>query len=172
MVSLVPPGVGRRKRYDHDYNKTQVKTMLVANQTHLSLKKDQDLLHQRQLTELSPEFIEEIPLGIVVTMQAWHLSSILFKNETTQIQTQCTERNFCEYGQNCAVFGPGSLFTCQFGAEIMSRWLASETCQEVNYLTAFHKGSDLESCEKYNSSCPVTDWNSFITHVKKYTNEF
>ena len=141
---LVPPGVGRRKR-DLDGDLTLGETRLVANNSHLSLKHGEILLYQKQFPELNAEFLEEIPLGIVVTMQAWHLSTIS-SDETTR--TICTERNFCELGLNCAVFGPGSLYICYFGAETIARWLANESCQEDNYLMAFQRGANLENCER------------------------
>ena len=104
-----------------------------------------------------------------MTMQAWHLSTISSDEKT---QTVCSERNFCELGLNCAVFGPGSLYTCHFGAETMARWLANESCQEDNYLMAFQRGANLENCERYNTSCPIQNWNNFITDTKEYTNNF
>ena len=165
---MVPPGVGRRKRDNNDFN-IYDKTMLTANNSHLTLTHGNDLLHQMPYPSLNSEFLEEIPLGIVVTMQAWHLSSISLDKKT---QTKCTERNFCELGQNCAVFGPGSLFACQFGADTMARWLASESSQEVDYLKSFKYGVNLESCETHNALCPVHHWNNFIAEAKEYTNEF
>ena len=97
-------------------------TRLIANKTHLSLKHGETWLYQRQFPEINEEFLEEIPLGVVVTMQAWHLATIS-SDEITR--TLCTERNFCELGLNCAVFGPGSLYTCYFGAETIARSGAS-----------------------------------------------
>ena len=36
---------------------------------------------------------------------------------------------------------------------------------------AFQKGANLEDCETYNISCPVQNWNNFITDTKNYTND-
>ena len=78
---------------------------------------------------------------------------------------------YLKLGQNCAVFGPGSLFACQFGADTMARWVANDSSQEFDFLKSFKNGANLDSCETHNASCPVHHWNNFISEAKDFTNK-
>ena len=146
--------LGRRKRDSSFHNST----ILKSNTTHFSLTSElEDIFTIRLPQNEIEEFIEELPLGIVVTMNAWHLVN----------NSPCLPRNFCEYGLNCATFGPGAQFVGEFGSVTMSRWLATSDFQENELQTAFNRGLNLQNCEElYSKDCHVYHWNTFIKSVK------
>ena len=158
QVMMVPPGVGRRKR---NAESSVENPILTFNATNLILSHRHELIFEKKIQSLNEEFIEEIPLGTVVTLNAWHLSTF----------SKCQNRNFCEMGLNCATFGPGAEFSCEFGAQIISRWISEDFDQEKNLIKAFHEGRKLSDCHLlYQESCPVHEWNEFIKNSKNEIN--
>ena len=158
---LVPPGVGRRKREaSHEED-----SRLILNNTHLLLKYGKENMVTYSLPQVTSQaFIDEIPLGILVTLNAWHLAEAFQPKENVT----CLARNFCELGLNCATFGTGSQLTCTFGAQTMSRWLSQNGPQEKEYLDAFYDGVRLRNCQQlHETSCPVWIWNQFIAQTKR-----
>ena len=155
QVMMVPPGVGRRKR-ESTINSTS--SFLSTNSTHLSLNIDtKEVLMTKLPTGNFQDFIEEMPLGIIMTMNAWHLAT----HET------CLPRNFCEYGLNCATFGPGAQFIGQYGSLTMARWLAKSDDQEHKFLQSYLKGVNLENCNQFSDLCHLSHWNSYVKSAKK-----
>ena len=160
MVMLVPPGVGRRKR---DADILEV-SKLHLNFTHLNLVNPvEEITSTRLPDQISDDFLNEIPLGILVTLNSYHL----FESFNSKSDFTCHERNFCELGLNCATFGSGSKFACKFGVETIVRWVADYVESEKCYLEAFEAGANLENCETlYGELCPVHHWNQFISDTK------
>ena len=113
-----------------------------------------------QLPANFQDFIEEMPLGIIMTMNAWHLAT----------HQTCLPRNFCEYGLNCATFGPGAQFIGQYGSLTLARWLAKSDDQEHQFLQSYLKGADLENCNQFSDLCHVSHWNSYVKSEKNKNN--
>ena len=136
---------------------TNKSAFLSANSTHLSLQNDgEDVLIAKLPPSHFQDFIEEMPLGIIMTMNAWHLAN----HET------CLPRNFCEYGLNCATFGPGAQLVGEFGSLTMARWLAKNDDEEGKFLESYQKGQNLENCNQFSDLCHVSHWNSYVKSTK------
>ena len=164
QVMMVPPGVGRRRRDLFEPKKA----LLSVENSMIILSADNDLILLEQIlpSNMNRDFLDEIPLGIIATLNAWQIESAL--NNATK---SCTERNLCELGLNCAVFGPGSSLSCFFGAHVMTRWVATNDAEEKKYLRAFEDGIKLENChDLHNENCPVALWNEFLAATKNRPN--
>ena len=166
MVMLVPPGVGRRKRdldEEHHYQSCNSnQAFLQANSTHFSLTHcNQTLVNITYDKPLTDEFLEEIPLGIVMTINAMTVA------QGNNLNIPCQNRNFCEFGLNCGFFGTGSIKMCTIGSIFMSRWISHNDNEENNFLTAFTQGTNLANChDLYDSQCNVAKWNTHLDAIR------
>lgn len=160
QVMMVPPGVGRRKRDLLNNDLVQPQLSIINSTLRLS-NSENDIILERPLIFNDEEFVDEVPLGLIMTLNAWQLS------ENHQ-HFGCHLRNFCELGLNCATFGIGAGLCCEFGAEIMARWLANDLADEIKLKTAFTKGQNLQDCHQiFQRSCSVSQWNSHIKGSKE-----
>jgi hypothetical protein len=162
QVMMVPPGVGRRKRHDNNELDDDMRGELLANGTLIRLSFGEDIAS----IDLSPfcvneAFLEEVPLGIVMALNAWNVA------ERYNSTVACHNRNLCELGLNCAVFGPGSTVVGKLAAPVMARWIASNDAEEVALIEAFNTGVALEDCHKfYGDDCQLTEWNNQLVRMK------
>ena len=130
MVMLVPPGVGRRKRDATENFCYSNKAFLQVNMTNMALKYCDEFLFNITYQPLNKEFINEIPLGIIMTLNAMNVAQDL-KFES------CQTRNFCEFGLNCGFFGSGSKAICSVGSKIMSRWFSVNEKEESDFFKGY-----------------------------------
>ena len=160
MAMLVPPGVGRRKRDSAATNCNSNQAFLHANETYLSLSHCNQTIFDVHYPFLNDRFMEEIPLGIIMTLNAVNVAEEMTFDS-------CRARNFCEFGLNCAYFGTGSETVCRIGSTLMSRWLGNNDEDEQSLMSAYKKGTELANChELFEAQCGVAEWNRHISEIR------
>ncbi len=157
QVMMVPPGVGRRKRDTLSSLKGQNgSTTLWANSSMVVLD---NVLTCELPTQLTPDFIEELPLGIMMALNAWQVAE--------HGKAACHERNFCELGLNSGVFGKGSMLVGRLASQIMARWLADHDKHEHDLIEAYSRGESFEDCHTlYGDQCQTEEWTSHLDEIK------